>query len=125
MFIDKFNFAVESQISVHLINHAFTTKDLEPLGISGNVCLGSPQNIIIFPPKKSSFLVKSFSIRLTANMLYECVINASSHIIDLESFNNFPNVVFNLTLHVDVFKIGIGIPRKLCAVLPPFYNYSL
>ena len=27
-------------------------------------------------------------------------------------------------LHVDVLEIGIGIPKKLCAVLPPFNNVA-
>ena len=26
--------------------------------------------------------------------------------------------------HVDVFSMGIGIPKKLCAVLPPFNNVA-
>ena len=53
-----------------------------------------------------------------------CVIKASSHIINFVSFNDFPNFAFNFTLHVDVFDIGIGIPKKLCAVLPPFNNVA-
>ena len=45
-------------------------------------------------------------------------------LINFDSFNNFPNLVFSLTLHVDVFNMGIGIPKKLCAVLPPFNNVA-
>ena len=45
-------------------------------------------------------------------------------LINFDSFNNFPNLVFNFTLHVDVFYTGIGIPKKLCAVLPPLNNVA-
>ena len=53
-----------------------------------------------------------------------CVIKASSHIINFDSFHNFPNLVFKFTLHVDVFNTGIGMPKKLCAVLPSFNNVA-
>ena len=46
-----------------------------------DVCRGSPQNITIFLLKKLSLLVMPFGILLTANMLYLCVIKASSYII--------------------------------------------
>ena len=45
-------------------------------------------------------------------------------LINFDSFNNFPNLVSNFSLHVDVFYTGIGIPKKLCAVLPPFKSVA-
>ena len=34
---DKFCFVAKSQISGHLINNVFTTKELQPFGVTGNV----------------------------------------------------------------------------------------
>ena len=64
----------------HFITDAFTVRDLEPFGISGNVWRGSPQKIIILLPKNVSFFVISLIIRSTARILGECAINASSHV---------------------------------------------
>ena len=94
MFINKLSSTAESHISGHFNNDAFTTTDLDAFGITGNVCRGSLQNITIFPPKKLSLLVISFSILLTAIMLYVCVIKASSHIINFVSL-----IILYLILH--------------------------
>ena len=40
MFVDKFSFVAEYQISGHFIKDTFTPKDLGSFGITGNVCRG-------------------------------------------------------------------------------------
>ena len=81
MFIDKVSFIAEFHISGYIISgYDLTTTDHDAFGVTGNVCRGSSQNITIFPPRKLSLLVISFSILLTANTLYVCVIKALSHI---------------------------------------------
>ena len=125
MFIEKSSFVAESHIRGHFINDAHTARHLDPFEITGNVCRGSPIKIVIFPRKNLSSLVTSFSIILpSAIILFVCVIKASPHIINFDSFSSFPNLVFNFTLHVDVLNIGIRGPKKLCAVLPPFNNIA-
>ena len=79
MFIDKLSFIAESHISGHFINDALTTTDLHAFGITCNICRGSQQNITIFPRKKLSLLVMSFSILLTANMLYVMFLSSRPH----------------------------------------------
>ena len=108
----------------HFIIDAFTVRDLEPFGISGNVWRGSPQKIIILLPKNVSFFVISLIIRSTARILCECAINASSHISNSVARINCPNLLFAFMGQVDVFKIGMGIPNILHAVRPPFKSVA-
>ena len=46
MFIDKLSFIAESHISGHFNNDVLTTTDIVVLGITGNVCRGSPHTHI-------------------------------------------------------------------------------
>ena len=46
MFIDKLSFIAEFHTSGHFNNDALTTTDLVALGITGNVCCGSPHTHI-------------------------------------------------------------------------------
>ena len=108
----------------HFIIDAFTVRDLEPFGITGNVWRGSPQKIIILLPKNVSFFVISLIILSTARILYECAINASSHVSNSVARINCPNLLLAFMVQVDVFKIGMGIPNVLCAVRPPFKSVA-
>ena len=56
IFTVKFIFIDTSHMCGHSIIDAFTIRDLEPFGITGNVWCGSPQKIIILLPKNVSFL---------------------------------------------------------------------
>ena len=56
IFTVKFIFIDLSHMCGHFIIDAFTIRDLEPFGITGNVWCGSPQKIVILLPKNVSFL---------------------------------------------------------------------
>ena len=113
IFTIKFIFIDISHMCGHFIIDAFTICDLEPFGMTGNVWRGSPQKIIILLPKNGLFFVMSLIIPSTARMLCECAINASSHISNSVARINYPNLLLAFMEQVDVFKIGMGIPKVL------------
>ena len=53
-----------------------------------------------FSIKKLSLLVICISILLTADMLYVCIMKASSHIINFDSFNNYPIILLLLSANL-------------------------
>ena len=91
------------------------------LGMTGNVCLKSPDNKIKASPNKSEFPLMSLEVLSNASTDFLCAIVYSSHTINLHSCKSFavPDVF-------DMLHVGVSVPTKFngnfsaeCAVLPP------
>jgi len=76
----------------------WTISDLFPPGTTGSICLKSPPNTTVFPPKISFqgfplTLIISFNDLSKASKQNLCAIGASSHIIHLVCFKSSANSV--------------------------------
>ncbi|GBP54717.1 ATP-binding cassette sub-family A member 3 [Eumeta japonica] len=100
---------------------AFNSSAGVPRGTTGNVCLKSPANNIIKPPKMLLFRRRSFSVKLSASSDFLCAIVHSSQTMSLHCINNFPIALDREILHVGVsivFKLSGNLSAE-CAVRPP------
>jgi len=102
---------------------ALTISDLDPPGITSNICLKSPPNTMTFPPKTElSFVIPfimSFRVLSRASKQNLCVIGASSQIISSAFFNNSDASDPCEMLHIECSSVGTGILNLECVVLPP------
>jgi len=102
---------------------ALTISDMDPHGITRNICLKSPPNTMTFSPKtESSFVIPfimSFRVLSRASKQNLCVIGASSQIISFSFFNNSDALDHCEMLHIECSSVGTGILNLECAVLPP------
>ena len=102
---------------------ALTISDMDPLGITGNICLKSLPNTMTFSPKiEPSFVIpfiKSFRVLSKASKQNLCAIGASSQIINSAFFNNSDASDPCEMLQIECSSVGTGILNLECVVLPP------
>lgn len=91
----------------------------DPRCTTGRVCLKSPPNRTVIPPKGRLLRLMSWSVRSMASISCLCCIGASSQMIMLAARKR-PSIFFSLSFeHVEFSCAEIGILKQECAVRPP------
>ena len=96
-----------------------TIFSLDPWGTTGRVCLKSPPNNVVIPPKGCSLLIKSFNEQSTHSTTCWCWEATSYQMIREVCWRSWWCISFFFMLQVLCSWIWMGILNLECDVRPP------